>query len=249
MYEKSAPIEGEPDIFVFADPEWSNPDFPLGLSLFDPEHNVACVLGMRYFGELKKGTLTLAWGIAGRHGWCSCHGGQKRYNLPGGKKFVSAVFGLSGSGKSTITHAKHDNKYDVTVLHDDASVSYTHLMIKGARDHHIHAISIGIDFAQHILAGLGCRIDISWTHGVFFAYGAFPFAHMPILLSRAHQQKPCLLYTSIVRPSMKAHSTEKPAGRRSIPPEPQQALTMEKPTMERAAPLVICKISSQWGTT
>ena len=65
-------------------------------------------------------------------------------------------------------------------------------MIKGARDHHIHAISIGIDFAQHILAGLGCRIDISWTHGVFFAYGAFPFAHMPILLSRAHQQKPGL---------------------------------------------------------
>ena len=122
MYEQSKVIEGEPDIYVFADPEWSHPDFPLGLSLFDPQHNVACVLGMRYFGELKKGTLTLAWGIAGRHGWCSCHGGQKRYNLPGGKKFVSAVFGLSGSGKSTITHAKHDNKYDVTVLHDDAFV-------------------------------------------------------------------------------------------------------------------------------
>ena len=103
-------------------------------SLFDPEHNVACVLGMRYFGELKKGTLTLAWGIAGRHGWCSCHGGQKRYNLPGGKKFVSAVFGLSGSGKSTITHAKHDNKYDVTVLHDDAFVIDTGAKtISGAR--------------------------------------------------------------------------------------------------------------------
>jgi len=32
------------------------------------------------------------------------------------------VFGLSGSGKSTITHAKHDGKYDITVLHDDAFV-------------------------------------------------------------------------------------------------------------------------------
>ncbi len=124
MYQKSAPIEGEPDIYVFSDPQWKHPDFPLGLAFFDPSHNVACILGMRYFGEHKKGTLTLAWGIAARHGFCSCHGGQKRYNLPG-RSFVSAVFGLSGSGKSTITHAKHDGKYDVTVLHDDAFVIST----------------------------------------------------------------------------------------------------------------------------
>ena len=80
---------------------------------------------MRYFGELKKGTLTLAWSIANRNGYACCHGGQKRYNLENGKKFVAGVFGLSGSGKSTITHAKHDGKYDVTVLHDDAFVIST----------------------------------------------------------------------------------------------------------------------------
>jgi phosphoenolpyruvate carboxykinase (ATP) len=39
-----------------------------------------------------------------------------------GSNKVIGVFGLSGSGKSTITHAKHENKYDVTVLHDDAFV-------------------------------------------------------------------------------------------------------------------------------
>jgi len=38
---------------------------------------------------------------------------------------VAAVFGLSGSGKSTITHARHGDKYDVTVLHDDAFVIQT----------------------------------------------------------------------------------------------------------------------------
>lgn len=121
MYESSRDIP-EGDIYVFSDPDWSHPDFPYGLTFFDPEHNCAAILGMRYFGEHKKGTLTLAWGCAARNGYASCHGGMKRYNLDGGKSFQAAVFGLSGSGKSTITHAKHNNKYNITVLHDDAFV-------------------------------------------------------------------------------------------------------------------------------
>ena len=47
---------------------------------------------MRYFGELKKGTLTLAWSIANRNGYACCHGGQKRYNLENGKKFVGEEY-------------------------------------------------------------------------------------------------------------------------------------------------------------
>ena len=78
---------------------------------------------MRYFGEHKKGTLTLAWAIANRNGYASCHGGQKEYTLEDGSKYVAAVFGLSGSGKSTLTHAKHNGKYpSIKVLHDDAFV-------------------------------------------------------------------------------------------------------------------------------
>ena len=122
-YAKSRRISDvDGDIFFFADPDWTHPDFPLGLAFFSPEENCAAVLGLRYFGELKKGTLTLAWGIAARNGYASCHGGLKRYTTKEGKKFVVAAFGLSGSGKSTITHAKHDGKYDVTVLHDDAFI-------------------------------------------------------------------------------------------------------------------------------
>ncbi len=124
MYADSREIP-EGDIFVFSDPDWSHPDFPYGLTFFDPEHNCAAILGMRYFGEHKKGTLTLAWGAAARNGYASCHGGMKRYNLDGGKSFQVAVFGLSGSGKSTITHAKHDGKYNITVLHDDAFIINT----------------------------------------------------------------------------------------------------------------------------
>lgn len=124
MYADSREIP-EGDIYVFSDPDWSHPDFPYGLTFFDPEHNCAAILGMRYFGEHKKGTLTLAWGAAARNGYASCHGGMKRYNLDGNKSFQVAVFGLSGSGKSTITHAKHDGKYNITVLHDDAFIINT----------------------------------------------------------------------------------------------------------------------------
>jgi len=122
MYKRSKVFEKEGDIYVFSDPDWKHEDHPLGLTFFDSEHNCAAILGMRYFGEFKKGTLTLAWGTANRNGFAACHGGQKRYNLEDGRKYVVGVFGLSGSGKSTITHAKHSGKYDITVLHDDAFV-------------------------------------------------------------------------------------------------------------------------------
>lgn len=125
MYRDSRPFQ-EGDIFIFSDPDWYHPDHPLGLTYFDPNNNCAALLGMRYFGEFKKGTLTLAWGTAVRNGFASCHGGLKRYNLSHtedkGEDFVVAVFGLSGSGKSTITHSDHDQKYDITVLHDDAFI-------------------------------------------------------------------------------------------------------------------------------
>ncbi len=118
MYKKSKKIN-ENDIFIVADPDWTHPDHPYGLAFFSPLENTAFILGMRYFGEFKKGTLTLAWGIANRNGYASCHGGLKSYDSNG---FVGAFFGLSGSGKSTLTHAKHGGKYKVTILHDDALI-------------------------------------------------------------------------------------------------------------------------------
>lgn len=120
LYQRTPELT-ENDLFIFANPNWSHPDFPNGLALFDPEHNVAAILGLRYFGELKKATLTLAWATAHRNGFVACHGGMKQYDL-GNKKFTMAAFGLSGSGKSTITLAQHDDTVPVTVLHDDAFV-------------------------------------------------------------------------------------------------------------------------------
>lgn len=138
MYKNSTPVGNgnEPDIYIFSDPQWfpkERPDVdfsclsdPLTLCYFDTNQNCAAILGMRYFGEHKKGTLTMAWALANRNGYASCHGGQKEYTLADGSKFVASVYGLSGSGKSTLTHAKHDGKYPaIKVLHDDAFIINT----------------------------------------------------------------------------------------------------------------------------
>ena len=104
MYKSSKLYENEPDIYIFSDPQWVGTDKtdisdPNCLCYFNTDTNCAGILGMRYFGEHKKGTLTLAWALANRNGYASCHGGQKEYTLEDGSKYVAAVFGLSGSGK------------------------------------------------------------------------------------------------------------------------------------------------------
>lgn len=111
----------EGDIYIYSDPDYVVEGHPGGLALFEPDHNCAMLLGLRYFGEHKKGTLTLGWSIANRYGYVACHGGMKRYNL-GDSTFTIGVFGLSGSGKSTLTHEKHDGRYDISILHDDAYI-------------------------------------------------------------------------------------------------------------------------------
>lgn len=120
LYKKSRQLD-EPDILVFADPEWSNPEFPNGLVIIDEPQNCIAILGLRYFGERKKGTLTLAWTMGVRQNMVACHGGIKKI----GEKQPVAFFGLSGSGKSSLTNS-HDHggtlkkNEKVTVIHDDA---------------------------------------------------------------------------------------------------------------------------------
>ena len=121
LYKISTKIN-EWDIFLYSDPDEFIQDFETGISLFDHKNNCGALLGLRYFGEHKKATLTMSWSVASRMNYTACHGGQKRFNLPNNETFIAGVFGLSGSGKSTITHSKHNGKYDVTVLHDDAFI-------------------------------------------------------------------------------------------------------------------------------
>lgn len=138
IYEKSPnlPIQ---DIIVIGDNEWNNPDpfyHNMGgpqLALVDEMSNVIYNFGMRYFGERKKGTLTLAWTSGIRVGMAACHGGIKEFDFAGCKdeaikKLGSrsiAFFGLSGTGKSSHTNSRDNGGtlpegFKKKVLHDDA---------------------------------------------------------------------------------------------------------------------------------
>ena len=114
------------------DPYYNNVGAPQ-LALVDEKHNVIVNMGMRYFGERKKGTLTLAWTSGIRIGMAACHGGIKEIDFTTckepnyhklGKRSI-AFYGLSGTGKSSHTNS-HDNGgtlpegFSKVVLHDDA---------------------------------------------------------------------------------------------------------------------------------
>lgn len=133
---KDLPIQ---DIIIVAfndwtcdDPYYCNIGSPQ-LALVDEQHNVIFNLGMRYFGERKKGTLTLAWTSGMRLGMAACHGGIKEIDFATctddnskklGKRSI-AFYGLSGTGKSSHTNSA-DNAgtmpegFSKVVLHDDA---------------------------------------------------------------------------------------------------------------------------------
>lgn len=138
QYEQSPKLPIQ-DIIVIADNEWRNNDpfyhnqgFPQ-LALVDVNANVIFNFGMRYFGERKKGTLTLAWTSGMRLGMAACHGGIKEIDFSGcedhackglGKRSI-AFFGLSGTGKSSHTNSSNNGGtmpkgFDKVVLHDDA---------------------------------------------------------------------------------------------------------------------------------
>lgn len=132
-YESSRELPVQ-DILVVCYPEWKSPDpqFKVGCVIVDAPHNVIFVLGLRYFGERKKGTLTLAWTSGMRLGVVASHGGIKEIDFseceaPANKagKQIIAFYGLSGSGKSSHTNAL-DNDGSLPkgikrkIAHDDA---------------------------------------------------------------------------------------------------------------------------------
>lgn len=136
-YESSQRLPVQ-DIIIVGFNEWTNDDpyyHNVGapqLALVDEQHNVIFNLGMRYFGERKKGTLTLAWTSGMRLGMAACHGGIKEIDFAAcssqhrqlGKRSI-AFFGLSGTGKSSHTNSPDNGGtlpkgFKKVALHDDA---------------------------------------------------------------------------------------------------------------------------------
>lgn len=137
-YKKSKLLDIQ-DIIIIGYNNWKSNDpmymisgFPQ-LALVDEKHNVIYNFGMRYFGERKKGTLTLAWTSGMRLGMAACHGGIKEIDFRNckeneyrklGKRSIG-FYGLSGTGKSSHTNSRDNGEtlpegFDKVVLHDDA---------------------------------------------------------------------------------------------------------------------------------
>jgi len=118
FYRNSRQID-ETDMLLIYDPEWHHPDHEGGLVIIDRESKTIFVLGLAYFGEIKKGLLTLVWHaaiherIAGTdiRRFLPIHGSICVIN---GKTL--AIIALSGSGKSSLSRNAE------SIAHDDAFV-------------------------------------------------------------------------------------------------------------------------------
>ena len=149
QYMDSKPL-GFKNIRIVSHPDWVNPDWeawrnrvnptdaeavkkdpepPRIKMIFDPDNNVAFLLGNNYFGECKKAALSLVWTSFLNKGLgMPIHGSSKALILPNNEEKVFITIGLSGSGKSSLGNAYHKEFIDkgwlkeVKLGNDDAVV-------------------------------------------------------------------------------------------------------------------------------
>ncbi|MEB3779787.1 MAG: phosphoenolpyruvate carboxykinase [Desulfurococcales archaeon] len=97
------------------------PEWPRKLVLVDPVERATVILGSDYYGELKMSALRMAMNYARDYmGLLGVHAATKVYYVHGGRPKGEGflIFGLSGTGKSTITFHLHEGD-----LRDDERVA------------------------------------------------------------------------------------------------------------------------------
>ena len=118
-------VEGEqaasqpfvPRLKVIYTPGCDAPDMPGGQAiLVDLENYTTYIMGPDYFGESKKGALRMLNDYLYKEGGLVMHAGAKVVTV-GQKNITMAILGLSGTGKTTTTFAKHGE--EVFPLQDD----------------------------------------------------------------------------------------------------------------------------------
>lgn len=110
----------KPDLTVVSIPEWAERKIYVL-----PSKGITFILGSDYTGEVKKAFLRMAMYRVKQHGWLGLHAGSKIIKVRDKtQKLVSKgmlLFGLSGTGKTTLTchhHFLHDDER-VTIKQDD----------------------------------------------------------------------------------------------------------------------------------
>ncbi|MFP4498653.1 MAG: phosphoenolpyruvate carboxykinase (ATP), partial [Vulcanimicrobiota bacterium] len=125
---------GKPDIKVIACPDWTERRV-----LVDPKSHTTFVLGTDYIGEIKKANLRMAMYIAKQRGMLGLHAGSKEiYFKNNGKTHRKGAifFGLSGTGKTTLTCHHHGlaGTDGVTIRQDDVIILQHDMYCLGTED-------------------------------------------------------------------------------------------------------------------
>lgn len=125
----------EPDFLSVYLPQWpelaaqSGKDLPKRMILIHPNAGVTWILGTDYVGEAKMSFLRMSMYAMKRRGGLGFHAGSKVLRLldprsETNKNYGVLLFGLSGTGKTTLTLDNHDLKppEGVIVLQDDITL-------------------------------------------------------------------------------------------------------------------------------
>ena len=114
--------DSKPDITVIGLPDWKERRM-----LVDPKSHTTYLLGSDYIGEVKKANLRMAMYIAKCRGYLGLHAGSKEIYFRKDEKTVRKgviFFGLSGTGKTTLTchHHRFTGEDGVAIRQDDVLV-------------------------------------------------------------------------------------------------------------------------------
>lgn len=110
----------DPDLVSIYVPEW-----PEKIIFCHPEERITFILGTDYFGEAKKSFLRMAMYLCKKDGGLGLHAGSKVLRVNNGsgdlKDTGFILFGLSGTGKTTLTMHNHRLKgeEEVFIRQDD----------------------------------------------------------------------------------------------------------------------------------
>ena len=115
------PLEGrEPDLLVIDLPDWEERKM-----IVIPQEGVTYLLGSDYMGEIKKAFLRMAMYEAKKRGWLGFHAGSKVIRVRDVRGQLvergAIFFGLSGTGKTTLTCHHHwlEGEEGVAIRQDD----------------------------------------------------------------------------------------------------------------------------------
>ena len=143
--------DGEPDLVSIYVPEWRE-----RIIFCHPEAGITYILGSDYFGECKKSFLRKAMYKVKKKGWLGFHAGSKLLRVRRSDGELHEVgfimFGLSGTGKTTLTMHDHwlTNEEGVAIRQDDVVMMNQYGYCYGT-ENGFYIKTDGLDESQRVL--------------------------------------------------------------------------------------------------